>query len=258
MQRGISYQGFLPIREQPHPMAGMQSQVLFGERFSIIKSEGPYLLIKTDSDHFEGWVERIGVQVVKEAKWEAEEPEKSEKMAILPSVKVNDLSFSHQLLLPAGSVLQDSDLVSHRPGKNRFVKVSEEGWISTGQNMDPEKIGKGLISIPGMQGGRCGFGFDAPGLVQFLRRCMGKFVPHDIMGQSTQGSIINFIHEAQKGDLAFFNNGEDIFTHVGMVLEEGKIIHASDQVRIDRLDQQGIYCEEKEGYTHQLRIIKST
>jgi hypothetical protein len=179
-------------------------------------------------------------------------------MVIFPSVKVNDLSFSRQLLLPAGSVLQDSGPATQKPGKDRFEKVSEEGWIITGRNIDPEQVGRGLLSIPGLKGGRCGFGFDAPGLVQFLGRCMGMFVPHSISGQAALGSIINFIHEAQKGDLAFFHNGEDFFTHVGMVLDEGKIIHATDQVRIDKLDQQGIYCAEKEGYTHHLRIIKST
>jgi hypothetical protein len=228
-------------------MAGMVSQVLFGESFTILKSEGSYLLIKMDSDHSEGWVERNGVHVTKEAEWKAKEPQTKEMMAIYPSVKVNDLSLSRQLLLPAGSVLQD-----------RFEKVSEKGWIISGQNIDPEQVGRGLLSIPGLKGGRCGFGFDAPGLVQFLCRCMGMFVPHSISGQAALGSIRNFIHEAQKGDLAFFNKGEDFFTHVGMVLEEGKIIHATDQVRIDRLDQQGIYCDEKKGYTHHLRIIKST
>ncbi len=227
-------------------MAGMVSQVLFGESFTILNSEGSYVLIKMDRDPSEGWVIRNGLLGTKEAEWKAKGPQTKEMMVIFPSVKVNDLTLSRQLLLPAGSVLHD-----------RFEKMSDEGWITTGSNIDPEQVGRGLLSIPGLQGGRCGFGFDAPGLVQFLCRCMGMFVPHSISGQAAQGSIINFIHEAQKGDLAFFNNGEDLFTHVGMVLEEGKIIHATDQVRIDRLDQQGIYCAEKEGYTHHLRIIKS-
>ncbi len=239
-------------------MAGMFSQVLFGESFSILKSEGSYLLIKTDRDHSEGWVIKNGVMATKEAEWKAKGPQTKEMMVIFPSVKVKDLSFSHQLLLPAGSVLQEYDPATQKPAKDRFEKVSEEGWIITGQTIDPGQVGKGLVSIPGLKGGRCGFGFDAPGLVQFLSRCRGMVVPHSISGQASLGSIINFIHEAQKGDLAFFHDGEDFFTHVGMVLDEGKIIHATDQVRIDRLDQQGIYCDEKEGYTHQLRIIKST
>ena len=86
---------------------------------------------------------------------------------------------------------------------------------------------------------------------------MGIKVPHSISAQAESGSICNFIHEAKKGDLAFFHDGEDHFTHVGMVMDDGKIIHASDQVRIDSLDQQGIYCDEKEQYTHQLRVVKS-
>jgi len=230
-------------------MAGMFSQLLFGETFSILKSEGSYLLIKMDGSHYEGWVSRNGVKATKEAVWKTEGPHTKEMMVIHPSVRVNDLSYSRQLLLPAGSVL---------PGNDRFEIESEKGWINTGENIDPESVGKGLVSIPGLNGGRCGYGFDAPGLVQFLCKCRGMPVPHSISGQADLGSILNFTHEAQKGDLAFFHDGEDIFTHVGMVLDEGKIIHVTDQVRIDSLDQQGIYCNEKEGYTHQLRIIKST
>ncbi len=170
-----------------------------------------------------------------------------EMMVIHPFVSIEDTQNARLLFLPAGSVLKS----------DRFVKVSDEGWIEPRSDNDPEKIGRGLLSIPGLHGGRCGFGFDAPGLVQMLCRTMGIHVPHSITGQSVPGFVINFIHEAQTGDLAFFHNGDDQFNHVGMVLDEGKIIHVSDQVRIDSLDQQGIFCEEKEKYTHQLRIIKS-
>ena len=57
-------------------------------------------------------------------------------------------------------------------------------------------------------------------------------------------------------DLAFFDNEEDVINHVGILLETGKIIHASGTVRIDKIDQQGIYNEEIGKYTHKLRVIK--
>ncbi len=46
-------------------MAGMVSQILFGERFTILKSEGPWLLIEIESDHSEVWVTRDGVHIHK-------------------------------------------------------------------------------------------------------------------------------------------------------------------------------------------------
>ena len=40
------------------------------------------------------------------------------------------------------------------------------------------------------------------------------------------------------------------------MLEDGKIIHASGQVRIDKIDHFGIFNEETKKYTHKLRVIK--
>ena len=248
MQRAISFQGFLAVRSGPSQSAGMISQVLFGESISILKNEGAWLLIESDSGHDQAWVEKNGVSFLKEHEWTENEEEAKEMMVAAPYVRVKDLRFTRQLILPAGSVLREN---------KRFKSLSDEGWIAGGDWVDPGEVGKGLLSIPVLAGGRCGFGLDAPGLVQLLCRSMGISMPHSIKGQAGHGTIVNFIHEVRKGDLAFFHKGEDYFTHVGMVLDEGKIIHVTDQVRIDLLDQQGIYCHEKENYTHQLRILKS-
>ena len=45
--------------------------------------------------------------------------------------------------------------------------------------------------------------------------------------------------------------------HVGIILEENYIIHASGKVRIDRIDQQGIFNNKIGTHTHKLRLIKS-
>lgn len=227
----------------------MISQVLFRETFTILNSEGPWLQIEPEADMNEGWVEADAIQLLNEGEWKEKDHLANEMMAVLPSVKVEDARNSRQLLLPAGSLLGTHE--------NEFQKISHEGWINPGISIDPEPIADGLLSIPGLRGGRCGFGLDAAGLVQLLCKCKGLLLPHSISGQSRTGTMLSFMHEAQKGDLAFFHKGDDQFTHVGMVLGEGRIVHVTDQVRIDKLDQQGIYCSEKEKYTHQLRFIKS-
>jgi cell wall-associated NlpC family hydrolase len=81
-------------------------------------------------------------------------------------------------------------------------------------------------------------------------------IPRDAADQVKEGEIINFISDSKKGDLAFFDNEEGEITHVGIVIGENEIIHASGKVRIDKLDQQGIYNRELNKYTHKLRVIK--
>jgi len=253
MKQGISYQGFLPIRTEPSHAAEMVSQVLFGERFTINDSMGSWHLIEMENGGSTGWVlHDIHLK---------EEPEKGpdsvKTMVIHPSLSVLDTLNGRPLLLPAGSILENPASKKESVSEERFRKVNDTGWIHPGKENDPEMIGNFLLSIPHLHGGRCGFGFDAPGLVQMLCRAMGINLPHSIKGQAEPGTILNFFNEAQKGDLAFFNNGEDYFTHVGMILGGGRILHVSDQVRIDPIDQQGIYSNEKKDYTHYLRVIKS-
>jgi len=70
------------------------------------------------------------------------------------------------------------------------------------------------------------------------------------------GAVVNFMEEAKPGDVAFFDNDEHKIIHVGIILENQQIIHASGEVRIDKIDHQGIFNEEIQRYTHKLRIIK--
>jgi cell wall-associated NlpC family hydrolase len=75
--------------------------------------------------------------------------------------------------------------------------------------------------------------------------------------QATQGDALSFIEESTPGDLAFFDNKEGAITHVGIIMENNHIIHAHGKVRIDRLDQTGIYNADLRTYSHKLRVIKS-
>ena len=56
---------------------------------------------------------------------------------------------------------------------------------------------------------------------------------------------------------AFFENGEGKISHVGVMLDNQKIIHAYGKVRIDTLDSSGIFNQELKRHTHKLRFVKS-
>jgi cell wall-associated NlpC family hydrolase len=87
-------------------------------------------------------------------------------------------------------------------------------------------------------------------------RLCGHKLPRDAYQQAEEGETVSFVANSKLGDLAFFDNVEGKITHVGIILNHSKIIHASGQVRIDLIDHQGIYNQELKTYTHQLRIIK--
>jgi cell wall-associated NlpC family hydrolase len=64
------------------------------------------------------------------------------------------------------------------------------------------------------------------------------------------------LHDTKLGDLAFFENGEGDIVHVGILLNNEKIIHASGRVKIDSIDEKGIFSKELKRYTHKLKMIR--
>jgi cell wall-associated NlpC family hydrolase len=113
------------------------------------------------------------------------------------------------------------------------------------------------LNSPYLWGGKSPFGIDCSGFTQMVYKLCGVKVLRDASQQAQQGIPLSFIEEALPGDLAFFDNEEGKITHVGIVLKDNKIIHASGSVRIDNLDHQGIYNVISKTYTHNLRVIKN-
>ena len=245
----------MPLRTEPSRASEMGSQILFGETFRILEGGKEWLRVALEFDSSEGWLEKDSIHMVDETAGTGTGAEVGPRLVVRPSIAVVDMDQGHQMILPAGSVWVGSAGLTTTIYGRHFELLSEEGLMIPGKENDPEEIGKWLLSIPGLHGGRCGFGFDGPGLVQMICRTMGRTIPRDCRGQAGEGSNIHLLHEARKGDLAFFDEGGELI-HVGMVLGGGMILHAADQVRIDRLDHQGIFNAEKQVYTHRLRIIK--
>ena len=84
----------------------------------------------------------------------------------------------------------------------------------------------------------------------------GYKINRDAKDQVNIGASLSFIEESEPGDLAFFDNKEGDIVHVGIIMEDNHIIHAHGQVRIDRLDQTGIYNVDTKKHTHKWRVIK--
>jgi len=87
-------------------------------------------------------------------------------------------------------------------------------------------------------------------------RLNGFKLLRDASEQATQGDALSFIEESSPGDLAFFDNKEGDIIHVGIIMENNHIIHAHGKVRIDRLDQSGIFNVETRKHSHKLKVIK--
>ena len=137
-------------------------------------------------------------------------------------------------------------------------KYSFEGIKVCGQKpkSDLVKTAFMYLNAPYLWGGKTPFGIDCSGFTQMVYKLNGHSLLRDASQQATQGEALSFIEESEPGDLAFFDNEEGNIIHVGIMMENNYIIHASGKVRIDRLDHLGIYNAEVNRHTHKLRVIK--
>lgn len=178
MQKGISFQGYVPVRREPSEASEMISQVLFGEEFHILDSNEKWLLISLVSDGTQGWIEKDSIHVDPDDGAE-NKLESGFRMVSDPYIVLRDLKMARQQVLPAGSILPGKPVNTVKMYDREFELLSDKGILSPGTDVDPEEVGKGLLSVPYLWGGRSGFGFDCSGLIQMLCRMMGFPVPRE-------------------------------------------------------------------------------
>ena len=75
------------------------------------------------------------------------------------------------------------------------------------------------LNAPYMWGGRTIFGVDCSGFVQVNYKMMGIDLPRDAWQQAQQGTTVKKLKEVVCGDLAFFDDKEEI-VHVGILLSD--------------------------------------
>ncbi len=253
---GICNLSIIPIRLQPSDKSEMVSQLLFGETYSILDDLNNWVLIRSDYDHYEGWVDEKVVHKAEDSFLQSLQSAKTIMLEDISALAINQGN-SQSLNLVRGSILPVYQDGKFRINEDVYGLTANVCAIpdSPEPGSIPEKAMKYLNS-PYLWGGKSPFGLDCSGFVQMVYKSAGYILPRDAHQQSLVGEGISFISEAQPGDLAYFENGTGNIIHVGILLGTDRIIHASGSVRIDSIDHHGIFNQQLGRYTHTLRIIK--
>ncbi len=257
MEFGINELAFLPIRQGLSDRSEMLSQVLFGECFKVLINREDWCRIQTISDNYEGWVCKKGVSFLSED--ELNKLNKTKKLFYDSLQTVLIKNNQERIQVPIGSVFPNlkGDEFSIRNNLYKLeTPLNKKSKISDKRNYILD-IAQKMINTPYLWGGRTAWGIDCSGFIQLLYAIIGIHLPRDANQQVNIGSAVNFISESQIGDLVFFDDEEGNIIHVGILKGKSQIIHASQKVRIDTIDHQGIYNNEIKRYTHNLRVIKS-
>lgn len=235
----------------------MVSQLLFGEGYDVTESKEDWIKVKCWYDGYEGWMDKAQSRTLAPRDVSSL---KSTPSGIALEVVNSATSPERAITVVNGSSLPGYDGMNFKIGNEKFIYNGQAllpGQIVPGGPISMlEKIALRYLHAPYLWGGRSPFGIDCSGLTQVVFKCLGVALPRDAYQQAEMGTTLNFVEETQPGDLAFFHNPEGKITHVGIILKDQQIIHASGRVRIDRFDHFGIYRQETKKYSHQLKLLK--
>jgi gamma-D-glutamyl-L-lysine dipeptidyl-peptidase len=241
-----------PVRRKARHQSEMTNQLLFGDAVQIIKGKGPlWKKVRSLNDNYEGWVTRTLLREV------SEEEAKAYRAFVAPGMINTVLAGEEKIHIPLGSSLPRYANGEFRIGENIY---HFEGEVLERNALPPAaelitKLTHVWLNAPYMWGGKTVFGVDCSGFVQMNFKMMGIDLPRDAWQQAQEGKTVEKLKNAVCGDLAFFDDKEEI-VHVGVLLSKDEIIHSSGKVRIDTIDKKGIINKETGKRSHSLRVIK--
>ena len=227
---GICTLSAISVRKEPRHESELVTELLFNDLYEVVKNDGDWLYIRMEYDGYEGWIRSLQHVDIQEDTYR--ELISREYFVINRPVELFDSK-----ILTFGTTIYSSE--------KRCIEANS--FINNALS---------LLDVPYRWGGRTVFGIDCSAFVQLCAKTVGIRLPRDASQQLDYGEDVYFLTEAQAGDIAFFENEEHKIVHVGIILDDEKIIHASGKVRVDSLDQTGIFNKESGKHTHFLNAIK--
>ncbi len=246
----------VPVRREPDDRSEMVSQWLFGETAEVLERTEKWSRLEFDHDGYTGWVDNKQLAACATPNFDPDR-----RVIAGAGNCIVDLG-DRQVVVPYGGVLPFYEegtilwdgrridvqaVTNHRPDLERADLM--ELYLHP------------FMGAPYLWGGRTPWGVDCSGLTQMIFILLGIYLPRDASQQAGEGDPVELLDVCEPGDLAFFSNEEEKIVHVGIVLTRGddgelRIAHSSGRVRIDRLDQKGIFNVEDGAYSHKLKLVR--
>ncbi len=198
---------YINIYERPSVNSKISSQLIYGEKFKVLKKTKNFLKIRTFYDKYNGYI-------------------KSKKFVnkFNPTHKVKALKtkiYKSNNFLPFSSEIE---ILKKRKSyimfkKNKWIKLKDTTLINK-KEKNFIKIFKLFRNCKYKWGGKTYQGIDCSALVQIFYKFNNKFFPRDTVDQIKykKGSIIK--KKFKKGDIIFWKG------HVAVCIDSKKLIHA--------------------------------
>ena len=246
----------MPVRPEPSHRAEQSTQLLFGEKVDILEVNAKdWARIISSYDEYPGWCKLSQIKIV------SRKENRKQTKHIITNDASKLITATGEMWLPAGSELTGIK-GTKVPLQNETGSFKGKKAVIADLKATPDALKMAAMQFlyaPYQWGGRSRAGIDCSGFTQLVYKLNNHKLPRDAYQQANFGTIVDFLQASQTGDLAFFDDKDGKIIHVGMILDQNNIIHASDAsgcVAIDKIDQGGIVSVVHKKRTHKLRLVK--
>ena len=290
--KGISLHSIIPVRTEAREGAEQSTQMLFGETCAILTNDqrlttnDHWTHVRLDSDGQEGYVDTKMLTPMSDREYrDYRKAYKAAAYVAFPMVYAVSENNGQTIPLTAGTRLTNYSVISIQPSA---AQIGHFEVLGVGFRVDPgmviaqprelneqnlQQVVRFFLNTPYLWGGKNALGMDCSGFTQTVMSLFGKQLLRNASEQVTQGRAISLFNNARAGDLVFFDHHDGRISHVGIVLSppsrEGAgvgfstLIHCSGRVKVEKLDENGIFSIEKKDpnnpngqYTHHLVAIR--
>ncbi|MCQ2348362.1 MAG: C40 family peptidase [Paludibacteraceae bacterium] len=259
MVKAIVLHSVVPVRREPQETAAQETQLLFAETCTILSELDRWIEVKNDADGQRGWVDRKMLTRLSNAEWKQVREANYVARVKMPMAYALSVNNGQTLPLTAGTCLPnyhegqfellgvpfriDPSMVAAEP-----MEMTETNLLETVRF---------FLNIPYLWGGKNAMGLDCSGFTQVVLSLFGHSLLRNASEQIHQGRAIKSLSSARMGDLAFFDHEDGKISHVGLLLDNERIVHCSGRVKVEKVDEKGIFSVESGNtYTHHLVAIR--
>jgi cell wall-associated NlpC family hydrolase len=210
-------EGVVDMKRAPRPDAGLETQALYGDCFTVYDEEEGWAWGQLARDGYVGWIaaNTLWSRIHQPTHFVA-----AMRTFVYPRDNIKDPPL---LALPMGAE------VAVAGQKGDFLVTSEGGFVFARHLAaisslcgDFVSFAEALQGVPYLWGGKSSLGIDCSGLVQVALQLVGFSAPRDSDLQEAQlGRALDSGAPLRRGDLVFWKG------HVGMMRDEKTLLHAN-------------------------------
>lgn len=256
---GISLHSIVPVRAEAREGAEQSTQMLFNELCTILEEQPRWYRIRLESDGQEGWADAKMICPMKPEEYaQHQEALKTAALVAMPMAYAVSENNGQTIPLTAGT-----KLTNYKEGRFEVLgvgfRIDPSMVITKSLDLNEQNLLQAVrffLNIPYLWGGKNAMGMDCSGFTQIVMSLFGKNLPRNASEQASCGHEITTLSKSKAGDLVFFDHEDGKISHVGIVIDPERVIHCSGRVKVEKLDETGIFNAETGSYSHHLVITR--